>query len=315
MSFLKKYCENFSEIVKLETTPSELDQRIKDEFWEFCRILVKGVLEIFLAWLFALITRDILINETTSYNDDSSFPFKNLTILILGNFSVSVGIRYKHGEYNSTKTLHNQPRIEINSILNVSDLILEKEFEDALEIYFRINDDLTKIEDKNGIIVIYNKIYFLNTSNYEIKDFYRLKKFFIEDEIYSIEPKNEFKSFKRYDYFVHARSIESLEETKNFAIIDENEKFRIIHEKGFPAHFAVRLTKRKFISRVKVIKEGLREKFEHYFGIITFAFEIILPLIRHLIDYRKKYNSIKQSEKQPLRENEIRTDRIMEEIH
>ena len=160
----------------LETTPSERDQKIKSEFWDFIYLFLKGLIEILLCLIFAYYFRKSFVTEVSSYNNNISFPFENLTIMIQGDFSVSVTIHYNSDKYpNYIKVIPNNQRlIDIKSELNVSKLILENEFKDSIAIFFRINDNLDQIKDKKGEIIIYNKVYYLNTSNQTIKDFYTL---------------------------------------------------------------------------------------------------------------------------------------------
>ena len=298
----------------LETTPSERDQKIKSEFWDFIYLLLKGLIEILLCLIFAYYFRKSFVTEVSSYNNNISFPFENLTIMIQGDFSVSVTIHYNSDKYpNYIKVIPNNHRlIDIKSELNVSKLILENEFKDSIAIFFRINDNLDQIKDKKGEIIIYNKIYYLNTSNQTIKYFYKYYKFNIEDELLT---RHFEKEVKMYKYSVHSRSIETPTETKGFSIIDENEKTRNhFFEKNY-FHFGILFTKRNFLNKLKVIKEDFWDKFFLYFGIITFVFEILLPLILHIKDNRKKNCNKNFGDKQPLRENENRTEIEMEGKH
>ena len=307
-------CKDCWQTIWLKTTPSERDQKIKSEFWDFIYMLSKGIIEILLCLWLAYHFRKSFLTEVTSYNNNISFPFENLTIVIQGNFSVSVIIHYNCDKYPNYFKIapYNKRLIDIKSELNVSELILEKEFDDHIGIYFKINDNLDQIKYKKGEIIIYNKVYFLNTSNQTIQEFYKLYKFNIKDELLSRHFEKEVKIYK---YSVHSRSIETLTETKGFSIIDENEKARNIRFEEIVFHFGVVFKKRNFLNKLKVIKEDFWDKFFLYFGIITFVFEIILPLILHIKDNCKKDCCNNSGDEQPLRENENRTEIEMEGKH
>ena len=307
-------CKDCWQTIWLKTTPSERDQKIKSEFWDFIYMFSKGIIEILLCLCFAYYFRKLSLTEVTSYNNNISFPFENLTILIKGDFHVDVIIIYNHDKYpNYSKSIpYNKRLIDIKSELNVSELILEKEFGDYIGICFKINDNLDQIKDKKGKIIIYNKVYFLNTSNQTIQEFYNIYTFNIEDELLS---RHFEKEVKMYIYSVHSRSIETPTETKGFSIIDENEKTRNIRQEEILYHFSVVFTKRNFLNKLKVIKEDFWDKFFLYFGIIAFVFEIILPLILHIKDNCKKDCCNNSSDERPLRENENRTEIEMEGKH
>ena len=297
----------------LDTSPTEREEKIKEEFWDFFWNFWRAIFIILLAIYYALNYRKSLVTETSSYNDNSSFAFKNLSIIIEGDFNISVWIDYeseKYGKYKNIRAPPNEREINIKSLLNVSELILEKEYDDKLDIYFKINDQKTK--NKKGKIIINNEIYFFNYSNYEIEPFSRYQIFYIEDELSSLHFNNE---FKRYQCYVHSRLIENLKESKNFSIIDKHENFRIIHDEGNHPFFAFRLTKRKFLSHLKVTKEDFIDKFFLIFGILDFTFQIFCPLMCEFKDIcKKKCYDENSSEEQPLRENE-RASREMEMRH
>ncbi len=143
-------CKDCWQIIWLKTTPSERDQKIKSEFWDFIYLFSKGIIEILLCLCFAYYFRKLSLTEVTSYNNNISFPFENLTIVIKGDFDVDVIINYNRDKYpNYFKSIpYNKRLIDIKSELNVSELILEKEFEDSIGIFFKINDNLTKLKIK-----------------------------------------------------------------------------------------------------------------------------------------------------------------------
>jgi len=287
-----------------KTTQCDLERRIKDEKWDFCYNLIAGVIEIVLALLYAYYCRNISINETTYYNNDVSFPFHNLSIKNEGDFSVTTYIRYSRDGHRPKQIYSNKRYINIQSELNVPKLVLKKEFDDYLLVNFKINDN--QIQRKKGRIIISNNIYSLDTSN-EIKvdPFYRLKYFYIEDELQSSY--NE-KKLKSYNYFVHARSIEINNTSYNFSMIDENERVRTFQNSSY--QFGIVLRKIKFLSHVKVELESFWEKFFFIFGILGFIFQILIPLVLSGKDeLRKSYGWYKESsDKQPLRENENKTE-------
>ena len=100
--------------------------------------------------IFAYYFRKSFVTEVSSNNNNISFPFENLTIVIKGDFDVDVIINYNRDKYpNYFKSIpYNKRLIDIKSELNVSELILEKEFEDSIGIFFKINDNLTKLKIK-----------------------------------------------------------------------------------------------------------------------------------------------------------------------
>ena len=275
--------DNCCGTIQLTTTSSQLDQKIKSQFWNNVHNIIKLVIKFTIAYLYTKCQKNILITEATYYNSDISFPFEELSVEIEGDFDVCAKVYYIRENYLiRNKSFCNNKR-NIKSLLNVSELILRKEFIDRLLISFKINDNLAQIEGKKGKITISNLMHYLNSSNLKVDTFYKEKYFYIEDELLFRQP-NE---FKRYQYFVHSRSIDNINETYNFPIIDENEYFKSIKDEN--DHFGIYLIKKNLLSHIKV-EDKFCENLLYILGLMSLITEFIYPLlIPHIRDLCRKF--------------------------
>lgn len=90
-------------IAELQTTPSALEERARDEYVESKHNIKKFAIEIILALLYSILyckfISKLSINETVSYISEVSFPFNELLILIYGNYNVITRISYHNDNY------------------------------------------------------------------------------------------------------------------------------------------------------------------------------------------------------------------------
>ena len=185
---------------------------------------------------------------------------------------------------------------------NVSNLILNKEDEDYLLILFKIDGNLDNLTERESI-TIYNKIYALNNSdNITVKPLYRPKTFFIHNELASSLDR---KRFKMYQYNIHSYSIQTLEETYNFPVIDDNEKVRYLYYSYYLNYydFAIGFTKRNHLNEIKVTTDSFWKTAFIIMGTMASITEFFYPFILFVKDIIKMFCC--QIKKQPLKDNEI----------
>ena len=88
-------------------------------------------------------------------------------------------------------------------------------------------------------------------------------------------------------YFVHSRSIDNINETYNFPIIDENEYFKSIKDEN--DHFGIYLIKKNLLSHIKV-EDKFCENLLYILGLMSLITEFIYPLlIPHIRDLCRKF--------------------------
>ena len=109
--------------IQLTTTSSQLDQKIKSQFWNNVHNIIKLVIKFTIAYLYTKCQENILITEATYYNSDISFPFNELSVEIEGDFDVCAKVHYIRENYIiRNKSFCNNKRYivtNIKSLLNV----------------------------------------------------------------------------------------------------------------------------------------------------------------------------------------------------
>jgi len=179
--------------------------------------------------------RKLNINEIISLNNEISFPFNGLYVNISSNSFIGMNIKYKNkNKLYSHSSLEDKQFIDVKSYLNVSEIILEDEFDDYLLFFFVFSKSNSKnltVEDK---IQIFNGIYTLNMSEGNLEDIKvnrlnRTKVFYIKEELNNALKIN---MLRKYQYYVRSHSIKTLNEEYNFSVLDDNENIR-----DFPLEF------------------------------------------------------------------------------
>ena len=291
----------------IPTTESLLKNRAKDNCKDGKNNAIKFLFEVFLALTYAYLRtqcesfRKIYISEMHSFSNDISFPFQELLIIIKSKFEIRVEtmISYNNVVINSSEKIINIT--DEFKKKNVSNLILNKEYNDFIAIFFKINGTLNDREC--GQISIYYKMFVLNNTdnNIEVDTLYKPLHFEIYNELASYQDN---KKFKTYLYNVHSYSIQALNETYNFPMIDEHEKYRYFYDVPNFYNFGVYLSKKNYLNTLKVTTDSFKEIAFISFGSIGIIFELIFPFILLLKDIIKFY-CCKFEKKKPLKENEI----------
>ena len=299
-------------IAELQTTPSALEERARDEYVESKHNIKKFAIEIILALLYSILyckfISKLSINETVSYISEVSFPFNELLILIYGNYNVITRISYHNDNYTELKFVENRKFINLTSELKASKLILNKEFEGYLSIFFKIDGNKELSESEEGQLMIVNKIFTLNSSDNDIRveKIYRKKSFDIKEELISSKKKKE---IKRYKYDVHSHSIQTLNENYNFPVIDDNEKVSYFHSNEEFYNFGIYLSKKNYLSEIKITGDSIIEKWFDILGTMAAITEFVYPFLLFIKD-KMKMASIKKvsDEKKPFKDNETNND-------
>ena len=185
---------------------------------------------------------------------------------------------------------------------NVSNLILNKEYVDFILILFKINGNLDSRECGN--IKIFNKMFSLNNTdnNIEVDIMYKPLYFDIFNELASYQENTK---FKRYQYDVHSYSIQTLNETYNFPIIDEHEKIRYFYKAPADFYqFGAYLSKINYLNSIKVSTDSFKEIAFNSLGTMCIIIRLIYPFILLLKDIIKFY-CCEIKKRKPLKENEI----------
>ena len=157
-----------------------------------------------------------------SLNNEASFPFLNLSLLLVNDYNITILLMYKGlGHIKPTyKIINNKDHLNIISELNVSNITLKTE-DDYLSISFFFNEK-NKIYERNlNFIFLRNEIYSFNMSE---KDFIitkqnRSKLYNIKEELYYY---NKTKEPRCYQYYIHSHSIKSFDKTYEFPVIDDH---------------------------------------------------------------------------------------------
>ena len=290
---------------RLSTTESGLEKRAKDECKESKFCLIKFLIEAFLAIGYTWYFRTLNISETVSLSSNVSFPFQSLEIFINSNLNITTRIKYSYYKEIILNKKFINIKEELKKAYNISNLILNKEFEDFLSIFFKVNENLDNLPDESGYIMIINKIYSLNNSgnNISVDAWLRSKRFDIYDEVNSLLDK---KKFKRYQYDIHSYSIQILDEPPyNFPIIDDNERVRYFYNK-IDYNFGFYFFKRNHLNTIKVTTEPFFKKAFDVIGSIALVTEIIIPFLFYLKDeIRIKMCCFTTKKKDGLKDNEI----------
>lgn len=290
---------------RLSTTESGLEKRAKDECKEGKFCLIKFLIEAFLAIGYTWYFRTLNISETVSLSSNVSFPFQSLEIFINSNLNITTRIKYSYYKEIILNKKFINIKEELKKAYNISNLILNKEFEDFLSIFFKVNENLDNLPEESGYITIINKIYSLNNSgnNISVDTLFRTKRFDIYDEVNSLLDK---KKFKRYQYDIHSYSIQILDEPPyNFPIIDDNERVRYFYNKT-DYNFGFYFSKRNHLNTIKVTTEPFFKKAFDVIGSIALVTEIIIPFLFYLKDeIRIKIRCFIIKKKDGLKDNEI----------
>ena len=290
---------------RLSTTESGLEKRAKDECKEGKFCLIKFLIEAFLAIGYTWYFRTLNISETVSLSSNVSFPFQSLEIFINSNLNITTRIKYSYYKEIILNKKFINIKEELKKAYNISNLILNKEFEDFLSIFFKVNENLDNLPEESGYITIINKIYSLNNSgnNISVDTWFRSKIFYIYDEVNSLLDK---KKFKRYQYDIHSYSIQILDEPPyNFPIIDDNERVRYFYNKT-DYNFGFYFSKRNHLNTIKVTTEPFFKKAFDVIGSIALVTEIIIPFLFYLKDIiRIKMCCFNIKKKDGLKDNEI----------
>ena len=151
------------------TSDSIIKKRIDNHCDDFVIHIIYFLFELVLTFLYTFVYfnyfRQLSINEIISLNNDVSFSFINLGILINSNTQISTRLLYRKNSNNKETDFINKNKIDIKSELKVNNLILEDEDKDFLAIGFFLNGKISS----DGIIEIQNEIYTFNMSKKDFK--------------------------------------------------------------------------------------------------------------------------------------------------
>ena len=315
---------NISKTSEKITSTNIIKEKSKSEWEDFStkvkNFLVVVVLSILYTYMNYEYFRKLSVSEIISLNNQISFPFKDLYINITNKYGIE-GTRIiyiKKNEIVRTSFVDEQ-FIDVKSVLNVSEIILEHEFKDSLIFIFFIS----KLKHY-GYVDIINGIYTGNMSegnnkDIEINKFDRVKSFMIEEEFnYTFK----YNVSRIYQYYVRSHSIKTLNEEYNFSVIDDNENIRSLPFEVKPKtsiyYFAVILKKKTFYDSLEVVGESWFDIWWDSFGTITSIYEFIIPLLIYC--FHKLRLSLREEnpkDKKLLRDNEStpKTIREMNDIN
>ena len=315
---------NISKTSDKITNTNIIKEKSKSEWEDFStkvkNFLVVVVLSILYTYMNYEYFRKLSVSEIISLNNQISFPFKDLYINITNKYGIE-GTRIiyiKKNEIVRTSFVDEQ-FIDVKSVLNVSEIILEHEFKDSLIFIFFIS----KLKHYGDVDII-NGIYTGNMSegnnkDIEINKFYRVKSFMIEEEFnYTFK----YNVSRIYQYYVRSHSIKTLNEEYKFSVIDDNENIRSLPFEVKPKtsiyYFAVILKKKIFYDSLEVVGESRFDIWWDSFGTITSIYEFIIPLF--ICCFHKLRLSLREEnpkDKKLLRDNESiqKTIREMNDIN
>ena len=280
-----------------------IEKRVKD-FWDDFKdrclhFLLESLLAFAIAYLYYRYLRQISINEIISLNNDASFPFINLKVSLTNNHTIMTKITYiKKSKIIKEKFIINKTEIDVKSELNITNLILEDEDEDELNIFFGYNEGF-----KEEIIELQNEIYSfdMHENDFKVKKQTRKKKFYVDEEFYFSSMKKEPRIF---EYYVRSHSIKTLDKTYNFSVIDDNYNLRPF-PKDFlrsdsPFLFDIKLKKKKFLNSLEVISDSFLKIYFNLFGTIVAYYEFFIPLFcycgcRIRLSLRKRNHQMEQN--------------------
>ena len=306
------------------TSTNIIKEKSKSEWEDFCtklkNFLVVFALSILYTYMNYEYFRKLSVSEIISLNNQISFPFKELYINISNkNGIIGTGIIYRKKNKNERELFVKEQHIDVKSVLNVSEIILEDESEDSLIFIFFISQ-----LNKYGSVCIRNGIYTGNMSEGNNKDikinkYYREKFFMIEEEFnYTFK----YNISRIYQYYVRSHSIKTLNEEYHFSVIDDNENIRSLPFEVKPKtsiyYFAVILKKKTFYDSLEVVGESRFDIWWDSFGTITSIYEFIIPLF--IFCFHKLRLSLREEnpkDKKLLRDNEStpKTIREMNDIN
>ena len=106
-----------------------------------------------------------------------------------------------------------------------------------------------------------------------------------------------------YQYNIHSYSIQTLEETYNFPVIDDNEKVRCFYNFSNYYNFGIFFSKRDHLNEIKVTTDSFWKIAIIIMGTMASITEFFYPFILFVIDIIKMFR--RQIKKQPLKDNEI----------
>ena len=105
-----------------------------------------------------------------------------------------------------------------------------------------------------------------------------------------------------YQYNIHSYSIQTLEETYNFPVIDDNEKVRYFYNFSY-YNFGIFFSKRDHLNEIKVTTDSFWKTAIIIMGTMASITEFFYPFILFVKDIIKMFR--RQIKKQPLKDNEI----------
>ena len=318
---------NISKTSEKITSTNIIKEKSKSEWEDFCtklkNFLVVFALSILYTYMNYEYFRKLSVSEIISLNNQISFPFKELYINISNkNGIIGTGIIYIKKNEIVRRLFVDEQFIDVKSVLNVSEIILEDESEDSLIFIFFISQ-----LNKYGSVCIRNGIYTGNMSEGNNKDikinkFYREKSFMIEEEFnYTFK----YNISRIYQYYVRSHSIKTLNEEYHFSVIDDNENIRSLPYEVKPIkpktsiyYFAVILKKKIFYDSLEVVGESRFDIWWDSFGTITSFYVFIIPFF--ICCFHKLRLSLREEnpkDKKLLRDNESiqKTIREMNDIN
>ena len=256
--------------------------------------------------------RKLSVSEIISLNNKVSFPLKDLYINITSKPGIigTLIIYIKNNQKMKQEYLYKQSFINVSSVLNDSEIILEDEFEDYLLFVF-YGSSPAVIEDSDSVALI-NGIYSINMTegdnkNVQIKQYYRRKIFNIKKECSYASKDN---GPRIYEYYVRSHSIKTLNEEYNFPVIDDygNNFFDLslnYNQSFIYIYFGIQLKKKIFLDSFEIIGESWLKIWWNSLGTIVAIFEFILPLLVYWFDLlRLSLRGTNPKNKELLKDNE-----------
>ena len=304
----------------VKSTNSDIQEKAKIE----CDNFVKKIIHFCFMLIFAYINAKIIfkyfrklnINEIISLNNEISFPFNGLYVNISSNSFIGMNIKYKNkNKLYSHSSFADKQFIDVKSYLNVSEIILEDEFDDYLLFFFVFSKSNSKnltVEDK---IQIFNGIYTLNMSEGNLEDIKvnrlnRTKVFYIKEELNNALKIN---MLRKYQYYVRSHSIKTLNEEYNFSVLDDHENIRDFplefEENNSLFSFVVIFSKKIYYDKFEIVGDSFWHIYLSFFGTVAAIYEFVIPFIIFL--YHKlrlllrEVKNEKQEEKELLKDNEL----------
>ena len=254
--------------------------------------------------------RKLSVSEIISLNNKVSFPLKDLYINITSKPGIigTLIIYIKNNQKMKQEYLYKQSFINVSSVLNDSEIILEDEFKDYL-LFFFFGSSPAVIEDSDSVVLI-NGIYSINMTegdnkNVQIEQYYRRKTFNIKKECSYASKDN---GPRIYEYYVQSHSIKTLNEEYNFPVIDDYGKnffdLSLDYNQSFTyLYFGIQLKKKIFLDSFEIIGESCFDIWWKSLGTIVAIFEFTLLLLVYLFE-RRSLRGTNPKNKKLLKDNE-----------